>query len=290
MKAVLNPGAKINLGLRVLRKREDGYHDIISVFQEISLEDILEIEAGKGERSIRLECSGNLPRGPDNLAWQAAETIMDATGVNLDVKMRLRKRIPVKAGLGGGSSDAAAVLKALAPLCGIGKEKLLQVAGETGSDVPFFLTGGTALVRGRGDIISPIRTVPFHAVLVHPRVEVSTRDAYELWDLENSRYLTNTDMFQHYSVPSAEWHEGKPFPHDLRNDFLPLLAERVPEIGEVADFLAEKMNGNWGLSGSGSTFFALFRSPVEARKFAGMLRWNHSICVTVGSAGASSNG
>lgn len=290
MRLSVRAGAKINLGLRILGRREDGYHDISSIFQEVSLCDVLDISAGPGEGRIHLECSGDLPEGQDNLAWKAARLFLDMTGEKLDVSIGLEKRIPVKAGLGGGSSDAACVLRGLALLTGKGGAGLHAAAAELGSDVPFFITGGTAIVEGRGELVSRIPTVPFHAVLIHPRTRVSTPRAYSLWDETTDTYLTNSNMMKHDSASSAVWHEGKPFPHDLRNDFLPLLEKRIPEIAEVARYMRSSLQGNWGLSGSGPTFYALFHREDEACDFSEELRWKHSICRTADTAGASSNG
>lgn len=296
MRTCLHPGAKLNLGLRIAGTRDDGYHEIVSVFQQISLCDHLEIETRPGNGGISLNCTGGLPNGPDNLAWKAARLFLDLSGEKLDVGLRLEKRIPSRAGLGGGSSDAASVLRGLASMTGRADLDLSSLAATLGSDVPFFMAGGTALVRGRGERIDPLPTIPFHAVLVHPPVSVSTPEAYRLWDREAEHppetvsYLTNSDMIRHDSASSAVWHEGKPFPLDLRNDFLPLLEKRIPEIAEVAGFLSGSLADNWGLSGSGPTFFALFHTKEAACDFSRTLRWNFSICRTADTAGASSNG
>lgn len=303
MRLTLHPGAKLNLGLRITGARGDGFHDIISVFQEISLCDRLEINVRNGSGNISLKCGDGLPEGPGNIVWKAARKFLDISGEPIDVRMKLSKRIPVEAGLGGGSSDAASVLKGLTEMTGRRDLDLEDAAAQLGSDVPFFLEGGTALVRGRGELLHPFPAIPFHAVLIHPPVKVPTPEAYRLWDtgvpVQQERsggatglpsYLTNSDMIRHDSASSAVWHEGKPFPLDLRNDFLPLLEKRIPEIAEVSRFLSGSLSGDWGLSGSGPTFFALFRTDEAACSFSRKLRWNCSICRTADTAGASSNG
>lgn len=296
MSLTLHPGAKLNLGLRIIGARDDGFHEIVSVFQEISLRDRLLMEVHGGSGNISLTCGDGLPDGSGNIVWRAARKFLDISGERIDVRMELSKRIPVEAGLGGGSSDAASVLKCLAEVTGRLDLDLVSASADLGSDVPFFLAGGTALVRGRGELLTPMPTIPFHAVLVHPPVTVPTPEAYRLWDAEapgpsdGSSYLTNSDMIRHDSASSAVWHEGKPFPLDLRNDFLPLLEKRIPEIAEVSRFLSDSLSCDWGLSGSGPTFFALFRTEEEACCFSRRLRWNFSICRTADTAGASSNG
>ncbi|MBN2586047.1 MAG: 4-(cytidine 5'-diphospho)-2-C-methyl-D-erythritol kinase [Candidatus Fermentibacteraceae bacterium] len=290
MRISLQPRAKLNLGLRILSIRKDGYHDLQSIFQEISLCDRLTIEALPGRRRIRLKCLGDAPEGPDNLVWKAASVFMELSDESLDISILLEKRIPARAGLGGGSSDAAGVLLGLARITGREDLDLFEAAAVLGSDVPFFINGGAAMVTGRGERIAAIPVIPFHAVLIHPPVNVSTPMAYSLWDAESDTYLTNSDTIRHDSASSAVWHEGKPFPHDLRNDFLPLLEKHIPEIAEVARFMSDSQCDSWGLSGSGPTFYALFRGEGEARCFSRSLRWNNSICRTADTAGASSNG
>ncbi len=287
----LKARAKINLGLSILGRRSDGFHDIQSVFQEISLCDILSISIKPGNSVISLSCSDSeIPSDSSNLAWKAAEAFLSSTGEALDVSIELEKNIPSRAGLGGGSSDAAAVLKGLSQLTGISDIDLNEIARTLGSDVPFFITGGAAFIEGRGELISEIPAVPFHAVLIHPKVRISTPWAYSAWDRDTSTSLTINTMIQHYSPSSAVWHEGKPFPHNLRNDFLPLLEKHYPEIAELAKFMTETKCENWGLSGSGPTFYALFRQKSGARSFSRTLHRDFTLCRSAETAGASSNG
>ena len=283
--------AKINLGLEILGLRRDGYHDIRSVFQEITLHDTVTIEIVEGSGKVSLTCSSSeIPSGETNLAWRAAELFQRLFDKKLDISIELEKRIPSKAGLGGGSSDAAAVLRGLSELKGVDPESLVEASAELGSDVPFFMTGGTALVEGRGERISRMTGIPFHAVLIHPNSSVSTPWAYELWDEESNTYLTDRGLIRHYSASSAVWHEGKPFPLELRNDFLPLLEKHIPEIAEVSRYLANTKCSNWGLSGSGPTIYVLFRTAGEACDFSRRLQWDFTICRSAETAGASSNG
>ncbi|MBD3277883.1 MAG: 4-(cytidine 5'-diphospho)-2-C-methyl-D-erythritol kinase [Candidatus Aegiribacteria sp.] len=283
--------AKINLGLRILGLRQDGFHDIRSVFQEISLHDTVTLDVREGRGEISLHCSSSeIPSDSSNLVWKAAELFQSFFHSKLDVRIELEKRIPSRAGLGGGSSDAAAVLRGLAELKGVDSESLVESSAELGSDVPFFMTGGTALVEGRGERIAHIPGIPFHAVLIHPNTSVSTPWAYEMWDKEANTYLTDSGLIRHYSASSAVWHEGKPFPLELRNDFLPLLEKHIPEITEVSRYLADAKCSNWGLSGSGPTFYVLFRRAGEACDFSRNLQWDFTICRSAETAGASSNG
>jgi 4-diphosphocytidyl-2-C-methyl-D-erythritol kinase len=143
---------------------------------------------------------------------------------------------------------------------------LEELALSLGSDVPFFLSGGAALVEGRGELLTEIACPPFWAVIVTPPVSVSTPWAYSLWDSTRSS-LTEAVPESHYPASVTAWHEGKPFPVGLRNDFLPLLLERLPALRELAGILEDSCE-NWGLSGSGPSLFSLFRTEEEARGFA----------------------
>ena len=281
--------AKINLGLRILNSRSDGFHDIRSIFQEISLHDTIHIIAKPGSGNISLTCSDDgVPADSSNLAWKAAARFLSLSEENLDIEIDLVKRIPSEAGLGGGSSDAAAVLLGLRTLTARPALNLEGAASALGSDVPFFLHGGAALIEGRGERITPVPSVPFHTVLLHPSVTVSTAWAYSAWD-RTAPYLTNNGILTHYSASSAVWHEGKIFPHNLWNDFLPLLEKHFPEIEELARFLKDSCE-NWGLSGSGPTFYALFETESEAVSFLKILTGNYTLCRSAEAAGASSNG
>lgn len=292
MTLVLEARAKINLGLRVLGKRPDGFHNIRSIFQEISLSDKIRISIKPGNGRISFSCTANdIPADSTNLAWMAASAFLLGTGELIDVDIRLEKNIPSGSGLGGGSSDAATVLKGLTQLTGRRDFDLFKVAAKLGSDVPFFIRGGAASVEGRGELISDIPVIPFHVVLMHPSTRVSTKWAYSrVLDENTSTSLTNNTIIKHYSSSSAVWHEGKPYPHNLRNDFLPLLEKHFPEIAELAQFLRNSQCSNWGLSGSGSTLYALYKSESGARCFSETLHGNFTLCRTAETAGASSNG
>ena len=291
MIVTLQARAKINLGLRILDKRPDGFHNIRSVFQEISLCDILHISIKPGNGVISLSCStSEIPSDSSNLAWKAADAFLSRTGELVDVEIELEKNIPSCAGLGGGSSNAASVLKGLSQLTGIKNISLSKIAETLGSDVPFFIRGGAAVIEGRGELLSEIPVIPFHAVLLYPGLRISTAWAYNAWDNNISASLTNNTMIRHYSASSAVWHEGKPFPHNLRNDFLPLLEKHFPEIAELAHFMTESQCENWGMSGSGPTFYALFRKKSRALCFSKTLQGNFTLCRSAETAGASSNG
>lgn len=171
--------AKINLGLDVLGKRPDGYHEVRMVMQSIGLSDTVEIEEGEG---LKVETDhGGLAGGPDNLAWKAAELLSRCCGKRPNVHIRLNKKIFLAAGLAGGSSDAAAVLRGLNRLwrLNMNAAELEKLAAELGSDIPFCITGGTALSEGRGEILTELPEAPeLLLVLAKPKLEVATGWVY----------------------------------------------------------------------------------------------------------------
>ncbi len=172
--------AKVNLGLEVLGRRADGYHELRSVMWAIDLADRVTLEAGDGE--IALECAApDVPRTPDNLAWRAAELLRREMGAATGLRIRIEKRIPVAAGLGGGSTDAAAVLAGVGRAGGrrVGAGRLKAMAVALGMDVPFFLGRSPALAWGRGEEIRPVRaSQDLSIVLANPGFPLSTREVY----------------------------------------------------------------------------------------------------------------
>ena len=229
--------AKINLGLKVLGRRPDGYHNILSVFQTVDLSDSLRFEPSTvGSTQIVCDHSG-VPTGPENLVHRAIEVLRSATGIRKGVRVILKKRIPMGAGLGGGSSDAAAALRALNRAWGLAlsPEALRELAGRLGSDVFFFLSPGTAVVSGRGEQVRYI-SWPEDAfyVLVNPGFEVSTRWAYDNLRIgltERSAYISFMG-----STEGREIRASRLFAC-LENDFMPLLAATYPEVERIRSAL-----------------------------------------------------
>lgn len=269
--------AKINLGLKITGIRSDGFHSLESVFSTVTLSDKIEIALDRCATGITLKCSGiSSPAGRDNLVWRTAKAFMNEASVKGGLAISLHKSIPSPGGLGGGSSDAASVLLALNEITGA-NINLASLGGRMGSDVPFFLLQeGSALVTGRGEILEPVKLPHFHCVLVHSGENIPTPMAFKLWD-ENRGDLTETHLISNYTALNfGVWHEGKPFPVKLGNHFLPLLHSRFPGMTRTTEELS-RLTVNWGLSGSGPTFYSLFRSEVEAKEaekhLAGKFPW-----------------
>ena len=264
-KATVHSLAKINLDLRVLHKRADGFHEIRTVFQTISLADRIDIEYEAGRRS---EVVLDDPLAiPDNLITRAVE----ALEIRGRVRIRLRKRIPMGAGLGGGSSNAAAVLLALPVLAGkrIPFERLAGMAQGLGSDVPFFLEGGTALGLGRGEELYPLPDLKRQPLLVVPTgFHVSTGPAYralhrELTSPESSRYINNFRLLVRALVDGRSAGAASAL---SANDFEPVVFREFPPIQDLMRQLSKPGVGV-RMTGSGSAVFAIFES-VEARTCA----------------------
>jgi len=260
----LEAPAKINLGLRITGIRPDGFHSIESVFSSVTLCDHLTVSLCSNDSGVSLICSG-IPSPADrtNLAFKAASMFIDESGYRGGISISLHKNIPSPGGLGGGSSDAAAVLLALRELTD-SSLNLSRMGERLGSDVPFFLLAGkSAFAAGRGEILTPVEIPEFHCVLVHSGDNIPTPLAFELWDKYGGG-LTETRSQGHYTALNfGVWHEGKTFPVRLNNHFLPILLERFPGVARTALEISS-LSDSWGLSGSGPSFYALFRSETEA--------------------------
>jgi 4-diphosphocytidyl-2-C-methyl-D-erythritol kinase len=255
--------AKINLGLRVLHRRADGYHELRTVYQTISLADTIDVEFRPARRTS-IELSSDLEIS-DNLVVRAARLAMDAMRTSGQVRFRLRKRIPIGAGLGGGSSDAAAVLLALPALAGarIPMDVLARLACEMGSDVPFFLLGGAALGVGRGSEVYPLPELPrVRGLLVAPEIHVSTAEAYQALGRDLT-FETPRNMIS--SFQSWVWHTGvgvseEAWPAPAGNDFEPAVFRQHPRLRSIKARLGKLGAEPAMLTGSGSALYGLFRT------------------------------
>lgn len=257
--------AKINLDLRILGIRPDGYHELRTVFQSVSLHDVVSCELRPGPFTLECDVPG-VPLDRSNLVWKAAQALwrsLRRTGEVEGAVVRIRKQIPMQAGLGGGSADAAAALVALARLwkVPVRPSQLTDVAGTIGADVPFFLSGGTALALGRGDEIYPLVDLSRHwVVLLTPRFGVSTVEAYGWYDADRAAGTL--------AAPEPQFVPG-PWPSrsaQMVNDLEPPVAQRHPEIVEIRALLTRAGAVAASMSGSGSSVFGLFQRRAAALK------------------------
>src|SRR3954469_20423508 len=255
---------KVNLDLRVLGVRPDGYHELRTVFQTIGLHDTLVCTETPGPFTLKCRTPA-VPLDSTNLVWKAAAALWTALGRAGDVRdttIAIDKKIPFQAGLGGGSADAAAALVALGRLWGGAPLTLLREVGATiGADVPFFLSGGTALGLGRGEEIYPLVDLPPHyVVIVRPPFGVSTAEAYGWYDEDRSEGVRENREFQQLPVP---WPSRAA---QMINDLQPPVIRRHQEIAGLKVQLREAGASAAAMSGSGSAVFGLFRSRLVAER------------------------
>jgi 4-diphosphocytidyl-2-C-methyl-D-erythritol kinase len=278
---VLHAPAKLNLFFEVLAKRADGYHEIESLMCPIDLYDTLYFRKEPSDR-LEMACQwacvpgeqdsagfAQIPVGPENLVLRAAELARHHKAVDCGASMRLVKRIPAAAGLGGGSSDAAAALKAanLGWDLGLSSGELAALAGELGSDVPFFLAGGAAICRGRGEFVEPVAgTDTWHFVVVRPPQGLATAAVYAA--------CRPGDPLRELAPVAEAFREGdSPQLGRLLFNRLQSAAEVLsPWIARLREAMAEEGCLGHGMSGSGSSYFGLCRHARQARRIARRLR------------------
>jgi 4-diphosphocytidyl-2-C-methyl-D-erythritol kinase len=254
--------AKVNLDLRVLGTRADGFHELRTVFQTIELHDTLTCIEQPGAFGLRCRTPG-MPLDGTNLVWRAAAALWKALGRESeprDAIVAIEKAIPMQSGLGGGSADAAAALLGLGKLWGgVPVTLLREVASGIGADVAFFLSGGTALGLGRGEEIYPLVDLPPHwIVVVRPPFGVSTAEAYAWYDEDRTAGLKEPRELQMLPVP---WPTRAA---QMINDLEPPVVRRHPEITSLKAALKEAGALAAAMSGSGSSVFGLFRSRTAA--------------------------
>lgn len=268
MRSVSLPSfAKINLDLRILGTRPDGYHDLRTVFQSLALFDSLTVSVRRGPIAVTCD-EPDIPTDQRNLVWRAASLLHRvATGrasAPRDIAIDLRKRVPSEAGLGGGSSNAAMTLLALNKLWKLDLDlaTLTRIAARLGADVPYFLVGGTALGLGRGDDIYPLADMPpVHVVILRPGFGVATNDAYHWFDEESRRAAKDP-------VPRAIPAGWPAWSATLRNDLEVPVVRHHPAIGRIRQSLLDAGATFAAMSGSGSAVFGLFERADAARRTA----------------------
>ena len=260
--------AKINPVLRVLGKRDDGYHEIESLIQPITLAD--GVQAASAPAGLELTVAGeraeDVPRGEDNVVVRAARALAEASGVRQGARLLLAKRIFVAAGLGGGSADAAATLRALDRLWGLrlGTEGLVPVAEEVGSDVPALLPGGPVLARGRGDVVEPVEVPPSWWVLVPFRFGIPAMDAYRWWDEDGAPSTAELSPLLDALRAGDIGEVGR----RLGNDLQPGVIRRHPTVGEAIEGLLDAGALGSVVCGSGPTVAGLVRDGFHAEEVA----------------------
>jgi len=259
--------AKINLHLQVIGRRPDGYNELRTLYQSIDLVDELRAEIGAdGDLGLKVEPAGAAPGSEDNLVMRAADALRDHAGVRAGAHIQLVKRIPVAAGLGGGSADAAAALVLLDALWQLNLDlgDLIVLAAGIGSDVPFFLHGGFALGVGRGEEVYPLPDLePYAVVVVMPAVESNTREVFAALPVR----LTWEGQEDTVNAFAAGW-TRQPRWQDLHNDLEPEVAGRWPEVGTALEVLRAGRPLHAAMTGSGAAVFAVFPDLEVAQRTA----------------------
>lgn len=276
--------AKINLGLRVLGRRADGYHELRTVFQTITLHDELSFNAI--DDRIELICAApDVPTDESNLVRRAAVALRTRFGLQQGARLELVKRIPAGGGLGGGSSDAAVALIGLAQLWQVNTnpQELSELGAQLGADVPFFFTGGRALGTGRGTEIHPLADEPLtYLVVLTPHVKIATAEAYKLL---NAPALTKADRPVNVPISRMEANEARALVDELTNDFAPVIFRLQPEIGRAHAALLRLGARAAALSGSGASVFGIFDTQAEQAQAAMILQaetdWQVRVCATL---------
>ena len=258
----LKAPAKINLFLEILGKRDDGYHEIETIMQEIDLADNLQFE--EIQEGVKLECNDkSIPLNQDNLVCKAANLILKECGIKKGVSINLEKKIPVGAGLGGGSSDAATTLKALNSLWGVGLNdgELMELAAKLGSDIPFFIKGKTSICSGRGEKISPVEVRnKMNFLILFPRVHISTETIYKNLKIDLTKKRKDVSFF----LDALKYSESVGIGKLLFNRLEEVIFATYPDLLQVKHSLEFFDFCGLSISGSGSAFFGLCKDRHQA--------------------------
>jgi 4-diphosphocytidyl-2-C-methyl-D-erythritol kinase len=278
----LKARAKINLSIDILGKREDGYHEVKMIMQTIKLHDRIIIEP----LPYGIDVVSNrryVPSGAGNIAYKAAELITDRCNLKSGVRVKIDKRIPVAAGLGGGSSDAAAVLKGINELfsLGLSNKELMILGKEIGSDVPFCINGGTMLAEGIGEKLTELtglNNVPI--VLVKPNIRISTSWVYKNFTLDKIKERPSTELL----IEALDNNNITLLAGNLKNVLETVTAERFRIIKKVKNMMIERGANGSLMSGSGPTVFGIFTDMDKAKSAFGKFRkekWNCFLTETI---------
>lgn len=263
-KIVLNAMAKINLGLDVLRRRENGYHDVKMIMQTVDIYDTLEFQKREDHKIVIKVDAMELPTDENNLIYKAAKLLFDQCHVTRGVEITLTKRIPIAAGMAGGSTDAAAALAGLNQLfeLGLSKEKLKELGVKIGADVPYCIEGGTALSEGIGEILTKLPDAPdCYVVVAKPQISVSTKYVYENLHANELKHHPDIDGM----AEAIRRGDLDGVCERMENVLETVTETKYPVISEIKQLLKDKGAENALMSGSGPTVFAVFKEKKTAQ-------------------------
>lgn len=268
LKMLTIPGyAKINLTLNVVGKRPDGYHDVEMVMQAIDLHDLI-ILRERAEEGVEIRCDHPyVPANPNNLAYRAADLLSKEQGARSGLMIEIIKKIPVAAGLAGGSTDAAAVLVGLNELWNLGytRKELMQLGGRLGADVPFCIMGGTALATGIGTDLRPLSPAPeMELVMVTPEIAVSTKDVYTRYSPELVKHWPHLESMEN----AIYGNDINGIKQNLANVLEPITLHNYPQVAEAKQRMEDVGLHPVVMSGSGPTLFAIVDHKEAGDRFA----------------------
>jgi len=263
MKFTQKAPAKINLAIDVLRKRPDGFHEVRMIMQSVALYDIISLRPVLDGRITVTSNSSAIPTDSNNIVYKTAEYLKQKYNVKAGAEIYIEKNIPVSAGLAGGSADAAATLKLLdeAWKLKLTKSEMLDIAKKLGSDVPFCMTGGTALAEGLGEKLTPLKPMPeCFILLAKPDMDISTKEVYERIDKENITKRPDIDAM----IKAIEKQDLAAISKELCNVLEYVTVKKCPVISEIKEKLIEYGALGSVMSGSGPTVFGIFQDQASA--------------------------
>lgn len=262
--------AKINLGLDVLRRREDGYHEVKMIMQTVDIRDVLTFKKSKKEGISLTVSREDLPASKDNLVYRAARLVMEQYDIKEGVEITLEKRIPIAAGMAGGSTDAAAVFHGLNELFSLGMttEEMQKLGVKIGADVPYCIVGGTALSEGIGEILSSLPAPPQCVLLVaKPEIDVSTKFVYENLHANELKEHPDIDGM----IEAIRNKDLSGITQRMENVLETVTAKEYPVIEELKELMKSGGAQNALMSGSGPTVFGIFTTRDKAEAAAGQI-------------------
>ena len=254
-KMQLKAYAKINLTLNVLKRLPSGYHEIESVMHRVDLHDVVSVR--KISNGIKIKCDNSLvPTDEKNAAYKAAELLIKRCDIRSGVEITIEKKIPIAAGLSGGSTDAGTVLIMINKMfnLNLSKQEIMMAASEIGMDVPFSILGGAAIAKGRGEVLEQVKGADFEVLIVNPGILVSTKESYENLNLSECGQKVNTSKM----VEGLRENNAIKIAENLHNDFEHSVIKKHPIIGKIKQELILAGALNSIMSGSGSTVFGVF--------------------------------
>ncbi len=259
MKRTVFAPAKVNLILKVLSRRPDGYHNLLSLVDIISLYDVINIEEHDDDEVIVTDDAGVLPCGEGNTVYRAAVLIRNTFGIKKGLRIEVEKKIPIGAGLGGPSTDAATVMKALVDMWGLNvpKTRLMTLGSRIGADVPLFIHGKSCIMEGIGEIITPFELPRMWYVVVYPEAAISTKEVYGKLKIVLTNHENDIKLMGNFNGIGDV--AGR-----LENDLEQIGTIMCPKIGMVKEKLAQAGALGSLMSGSGSSVFGIFGSEKEA--------------------------